>query len=310
MRTDAESGMRDLRRIVSGGPAPNAFEMPGVRLSDVLVRAPVPYVRPLVAWLQERPPYALALTDREGADIEIHHGGLQQRIVRTATGPDDGVRRAVRGSGRRRDRPADPDERNAVRVAEALCDGLLRSPAELLLLAGDIRVVYDIDKRIPGGVRRRVSVRHVPCVLTREDSGRRLAPQVDQHVRAWVAERNRGLLARMAEAGGSADWVVEGAAATLDALSRGRVRALVVVDDPADRRIAWFDRASGRTALSPDAWTRPGTPADGDPVIEAAPLIDVALRAALLAGADARLVPPGTPHAPIEGIGALCRFGG
>ncbi|WP_141576777.1 hypothetical protein [Actinomadura sp. WMMA1423] len=311
MTTDAESGMRTLRRIVSGEPVTTAVEMPEVRLPDVLLGAPVPYVRPLVAWLQERPPHVLALADREGADIEIHHGGIQQRIVRKEVGADDGMSGAVRGAGRRNRRaPADPGERNAVRVARAICDELLCSPMELLLIAGDIRVVYDVDKRVPGGLRRRVSVLHVPCVLTRGDAGHRLAPRVDRHVRAWVSERNRRLLTRITEGGGSGDWAVAGAQSTLDALSRGRVRVLVAVDDPRDRRVAWFDRSSARVALSPDAWTRPDAPADAVPVIEAAPLVDVALRAALLTGAEARLVPPGTPDAPVQGLGALCRFGG
>ncbi|WP_329092565.1 hypothetical protein OG979_02215 [Actinomadura citrea] len=280
-RAEAAEAEVQAAFLSAGGLAPTVLQMPGARLPDVLVRAPVPYVRPLVAWLQERPPYVLALADREGAGIEIHHGGIQQRIVRRTLGPDDDKSGAGRDSRRRRKHPAaDPDERHALRVAGALCEALLCSPIELLLIAGDIRAVHGIDRHLPGGLRRRVTIRHVPCVLDRDEPARRRAPRVEQHVHAWVAEENRRFLSRITGEGNSADWVVEGATATLEALSRGRARVLVVVD-----------------------------PRDA-PSADAAPLADVALRAALLTGAEARLLPPGTPNTPAEGIGALCRFGG
>jgi hypothetical protein len=39
-----------------------------------------------------------------------------------------------------------------------------------------------------------------------------------------------------------------------------------------------------------------------------APLADVVVRAALLTGADVRVLAPGTQGAPAYGIGALCRY--
>ena len=37
-------------------------------------------------------------------------------------------------------------------------------------------------------------------------------------------------------------------------------------------------------------------------------LVDCAVRTALLAGARVRIVPAGTTGAPLEGIGAICRY--
>jgi hypothetical protein len=37
--------------------------------------------------------------------------------------------------------------------------------------------------------------------------------------------------------------------------------------------------------------------------------VDAAVRSALLADAHVRVVPADAPDAPVEGIGALCRFG-
>ena len=37
-------------------------------------------------------------------------------------------------------------------------------------------------------------------------------------------------------------------------------------------------------------------------------MIDVAVRSALLSGADVRVISQGTPAEPVGGIGALCRY--
>ncbi|URM94562.1 hypothetical protein LUW76_09655 [Actinomadura madurae] len=291
--------------ISAGDPVPIVVEMPGARLPDLTVQSPIPYVRPLVAWLQERPPHVLVLADCEGADIEIHPGGTQQRIVHSITGLEDATSRpGLMTRTRQRCPVKDPAEHIAFRVANALYDELLGSPVGLLLLAGDIRVLHDIGKYLPGGLRRRVAIRYVPGGLMRVGRARCRGPLVEQHIHAWVAEQDQRLVSRIAQEAGSADWAMEGASATLRALSRGQVRSLVIVDDPQDRRVAWFDRESTQVALSKDALIHPGTP------VSSACLIDVALRGALLGGADVRLLPPATSNAPAEGIGALCRFGG
>jgi hypothetical protein len=40
--------------------------------------------------------------------------------------------------------------------------------------------------------------------------------------------------------GGPGGWGVEGALGTFEALAHGRVRVLVLAEEPSDRRAAWF----------------------------------------------------------------------
>jgi len=129
------------------------------------------------------------------------------------------------------------------------------------------------------------------------------------------AARTAGLLAELAEHGEPGGLAVSGVAGTLGALAQDRVRTLLVVDDPADRRTAWF--GAEPTQVSPDPPADLGNlPAElanpreelaGVPVLPGR-LPDVAVRAALLTGADVRVVPPDTPGQPAEGLGALCRW--
>ena len=94
---------------------------------------------------------------------------------------------------------------------------------------------------------------------------------------------------------------VEGVYATVRALADGILDTLLITDDPASHHTAWFgprpgDIAELSTAFSPD--TGP---------LEEAPLADVTVRSALLAGTDVRVLRPGTSGAPAQGIGGLTR---
>ena len=93
---------------------------------------------------------------------------------------------------------------------------------------------------------------------------------------------------------------VVGVTNTLAALAAGRIRTLVVTDDEADQRWAWF----GPDTLCVDESTLPGLPAGRR--LRPGRLIDVAVRAALLTDADVHVLDEadGLP----EGIGGLGRF--
>jgi hypothetical protein len=95
--------------------------------------------------------------------------------------------------------------------------------------------------------------------------------------------------------------VVDGVAETLAAPADGRVDTLVVLDDPADRRSAWF----GPDLLCVDDPTQTAGPGGA---LRSGRLVDVAVRAALLTDADVRIVDPATATGLAGGIGALCRF--
>ena len=105
-------------------------------------------------------------------------------------------------------------------------------------------------------------------------------------------------MARFEEAGGAA---VRGDRATLDALAAGRVATLLVVDDPADARPAWF----GDQVL---AASSPAAAQAQEHSCRRGRLVDVAIRAALLTRAEVLVLAPGqAPRLP-GGIGAVCRY--
>jgi peptide subunit release factor 1 (eRF1) len=305
--TRAEPGSGAVAAFaVDGEPEPTVIEMPGARTRDLAVHGPAPCLVPLLAWLQERPPYVLTLVDRKGADIETHRGGTATATTRTIDGPDDEIVRNAPGGWsqmRHQHRAEDSWEHNATRVAHALAGDLADSGAHMLLLGGDVRAMQYLTKHLPEGVRQEVTVGHVSGGRGRDGAWQRRKQQVREQVSRWADEETRGLLKRLDEGRGPSGLAVEGAVPTLRALARGQVGTLLVADDPADRRTAWFGPAPTQVSDR----RAPLVEAGATPVVRG-PLADVAVRAALLTGAEVHVLEPGTPGAPSQGIGALCRY--
>jgi hypothetical protein len=78
------------------------------------------------------------------------------------------------------------------------------------------------------------------------------------------------------------------------------VACLLVAEDRHDAT-AWYGASGTDIYADHDAAVAAGHP------VRAGHLTDVAVRAALLSDAQVRVV-GATPHGPIEGLGALCRF--
>jgi hypothetical protein len=92
---------------------------------------------------------------------------------------------------------------------------------------------------------------------------------------------------------------VEGVGDTIAALQAGRVRLLLVHDDPDDDRSAWVGDGATHIAASSD-----GDGAVGLGKLSEARLVDAAIRSALLAGGRAHSIPGHVGDGPAEGIGA------
>ncbi|WP_141580074.1 Vms1/Ankzf1 family peptidyl-tRNA hydrolase [Actinomadura sp. WMMA1423] len=291
---------------VDGEPEPLVVEMPGARPRDLAVHGPVPCLLPLLAWLQERPPYVLTLVDRKGADIETCRGGTTAATTRTVDGPDDEIVRNAPGGwsqSRHQHRAEDSWEHNATRVAHALAGDLADSGARVLLLGGDVRAMQYLTKHLPEGVRQEVTVGHVSGGRGRDGAWQRRKRQVREQVGRWADEETRGLLKRLDEGRGPSGLAVEGAVPTLRALARGQVATLLVADDPADRRTAWFGPAPTQVSDRRTPLVEEGA----SPVVRGR-LADVAVRAAVLTGAEVHVLDPEAPGLPSQGIGALCRY--
>jgi peptide subunit release factor 1 (eRF1) len=125
-----------------------------------------------------------------------------------------------------------------------------------------------------------------------------------------TVERDTGeLLDRFERERAQHDLAADGVAATFEALARSQVDVLLVSELLDDDRTARFGETGHSVALDRDTLLATGeiTPAEG-------PLVDVAIRAALLSGATVRVLEapdpgqPEDPRHPTEGLGALLRF--
>ena len=94
---------------------------------------------------------------------------------------------------------------------------------------------------------------------------------------------------------------VEGVTATLGALARRRVQALIVADDPDDERARLV---RPRNAMCRDT----GRAVSGNSTLAAGRLVDVAVRAAVVTDAQVHVLAPAQSGALTERIGALWRF--
>lgn len=244
-----------------------------------------PLVLPLLALLSRRPPYVKVVIDRLGAEITSVPRGATTGKTITVNGPDDEV---TRGGPRRWDHPKIEQravsswQHNAEAVAATAAAALKKVDAELLLVAGQPRIVKDMLEQLPRG--QRVVARHLPGGRSADGS----EPARQAAVASFVAE----YATEHAPQPGSRPSVT-GVADTLRALAAGQVRCLFIVDDPADTRIAWF----GPTLLCSDAR------AEG---LREGRLANVAVRAALLTDAEVQVAE--RDQIGGEGIGAQCRF--
>lgn len=244
-----------------------------------------PLVTPLLSWFARHPAHVIVAIDRHGGDITAVAAGADAGTITTVIGPDDEI---TRGGPRRGDHPrierraTQSWRHNAAAVASAAVTALKKVDARLLLVAGQPRIVKQMLEQMPHDPS--VTVEHVPGGRAADGSNNARHGAVQQ----TIARIAGGLPDTTT---GSWVWTV---ADTLNALACGQVGALVVADDPAEERVAWF----GPELLCADV---------AGPGLVPGRLVDVAVRAALLTDADVHVAGP--RQAGPDGIAALCRFG-
>jgi hypothetical protein len=255
---------------------------------------------PLIAYQQEHPSYVEVLTDRTGADITAVPLGAASGTSTDVVGPDDEIERNAPGGwaqARYQRRAIDSWQHNAAAVAEAVAQAMQQVDAELLLVGGDVRAVQLLREQLASSIHSGVIVDGLPGGRQADGSGQTRQAAVSQALSQFAAERTSELFDRFQTGRGQARTAVESIGPTLGALSESRVGTLFVVDDPSDDRLAW----SGSEQLGATTRKRAGTDAWSGRAI------DIAVRAAMLTGADVRVLPADAQR-PAEGIGALCRY--
>jgi hypothetical protein len=297
-----------LAAFAAEGVARLAAVLPGATGADRALWGPLPHLLPLLTWRQQHPAHVVAVVDRSGADLHLYPAGATEGRHVQVTGPDDEIERNQPGGTsqmRYQHRAEDSWEHNATAVAAALGTALHEVDAHVLMLAGDVRARQYLMKHLPVRVRSDVVLHQVSGGRSRDGARAERSRQVDDATVAAGFEETEALMHGFTEARGRRGNCVEGTYATLRALASGRLRTLLVCDGaggPGPRREAWYglgpaDVADRRSALAHHA----------EPYVRG-PLADVAVRGALLTGADIRVLDWGTPARPSQGIGGLCRY--
>jgi hypothetical protein len=186
-------------------------------------------------------------------------------------------------------------------VAEHVTAALERVGAHLLVVSGDVRAVQLLRERLPAWVRNSVLVEEIKGSRAIDGSQEARQELVADAVRREVRQELDDLWRTFVEQRSPGGLAVDGENPTLEALAAGRVATLLVVEEYDDERKAWF--GAGATDVQP---VDQPSPAWSD--ARQGALTDVAVRAALLTGADVRVLPPAAPDRPAEGLGGICRF--
>lgn len=261
----------------------------------------LPSLGQVLAWRQHRVPFLALACDRAGADIVAASAGEE---IETTAGADrhDPELHNVHGAGwahhRYRQRVENAWERHAREVLEVV-EGLVeRISPRIVLYGGDSKACALIEEHAPTALRP--LLQQAPLSRSADGSERHSEEAVRRALETTVAADTARLLAQLAELEAKS-LGNEGAEAVLTSLTAAQVGVLLLHDDPADERTAFFSRepfvvSSDRTSVE-----------DLGGEVEEARLVDVAIYGAFCTGAGVRMA-PGTPLQ--DGIGALLRFAG
>lgn len=249
----------------------------------------LPRLAPLFHAQQRSVPHLMVLTDRTGAEIIGVVDG-EAADAETVAGTDHHIHRGRFGGWSHRriqQRAENRWEDNAREVADRVAELARRVEARVVTVAGDVRARQLLLEHLDDDIR------DVTTVLDEGDDDA-VAEATVRLVADAVARDTRAVLEAHADRV-SAGTAVAGPDAVFDALTAGRVEVLLVVDDVDDDRRAFFSPdgspVCATTMTSPDM-------ADGR-------MVDVAIRSALLADSQVRIV----PATVLDGnIGALLRW--
>ncbi|HEY7873753.1 MAG TPA: Vms1/Ankzf1 family peptidyl-tRNA hydrolase [Actinomycetota bacterium] len=269
-------------------------------IPDCVRFGPLPHLSPYVEWQQDNPRYAVVLSDRIGAEINLVGGfdvdenvsvdGIEEPLTKVSPG----------GWSQRRyqQRAENTWEANAKEVARELANIVSEEEISFVVLAGDVRSRTFVKENL-GVDLPLVEVDSEPVVSIDE-----IRDDLESAVAAYVGGSTKQVLEKFHEERGQDDLAAEGVDATLKALRIGQVDTLLLTRD-VDDRIAWFTTQDlTQAALDKGPLTDLGL---GD--VAEAPAEEVLVRTALGTGARVAILPTlDGDHGPAEGVGALLRF--
>jgi hypothetical protein len=298
---DAHLRGQCLGAVAAAGGSLHAEHSPEPPPRDRVVWAPLPALVPLLAWRQSSPTHVAVLADRAGADLFVfRHGGTD--LHGEAGGAEDPLAKSSPGGWsqpRYQRRAENTWEHNAHDVAAEVTTLVDRFDPRLVVVAGDVRALELIREALPDRVAERLEV--VDGGRSEDGSEDAFAHAVHGRLAGAVAADTVHLLEKFGEELGQHDRAVDGPEATLAALARAQVEVLLVHEDPDDDRRALFGPEPTQVGVGADELAAMGVRQPTE-----APLVDVAVRAALVTGAGIRVVPAGA--SPTGGLGAILRW--
>ncbi|WP_396933313.1 hypothetical protein [Mycolicibacterium sp.] len=212
----------------------------GVLIDEVLDWAPatpvvrfseLPYVMPVIEHGTDEIPYALVAVDHNGADIEVHSGGVNTETVEGGAYP---VHKAggpeTSGYGDPQPRTEEARRTNIRAVADRLTTIVDDCAPELVFVVGEVQSRSDLVAALPKRVAARVVQLHTGARHSGFDE-RELADSVATH----LAARHRERLAEIEEqfrtaVGQGSGLAAEGLPGVCAALRAGAVETLIVGD--------------------------------------------------------------------------------
>jgi hypothetical protein len=273
---------------------------PDPPVGDLARWGALPVLAPLIEWRQRTVPHVLVLVDRAGADLVVSRAGDERHFE--VTGTDSPITKtAVGGWSQRRyqQRAEDSWEHNAGEVARVVARLAEAAGARLIVLAGDVRAKALLVERLPAPLAE--LVREAPGGRSPDGSDDELAVVATRLVANVVAADSAEVLRVFQEDLGRSDRAVAGGDAVLTALCEARVDTLLLTGDPVEQPTAWFGPAPVPVGRSADRLRDLGVSE-----VHEAPLVDVAVRAAVGTDAAVRVVP--VAPALDQGLGALLRW--
>lgn len=290
--------------VAAGGEVLLVESLPDAPAHDSARLDALPHLLPVVHGRGMDLRHILVVTDRQGADITVHAPGAELadevkggRIWKQGTTGAPG-----RGERKHLNRVEQSWEKNAEAVAERVEVFAKTLKPDVIILAGDTRAVEMLQRDLPGSMQPLVAV----VQGTRHADGSE--ELLEQHVRDQLEKRRldelRELLAKYAEERGQDDLAADGADATVGALRMAQVDTLLLAETVDQERGGYFGPDLTLLALDRQELLDLGVEQP-----QAAPLVQILIRAAVGTAADVRTLPADLGgDGPTEGIGALLRF--
>lgn len=261
----------------------------------------LPALAPVIEHRQAAIPFVVVTMDRRGADFFWTADGSGG--AHTVDGDQTYITKVQAGGWSHKtyqQRAENTWEHTAGEIATEL-EALVRdTAARVVIVASEERMGQFLRRHLPEEVRD--LLRDVSGSRTADGSQDERRDEIARWLRSAVAEDTVAALRLFEQERGQLDRAANGAAATFAALRESRVDTLLINDDGAASRTAFYDADEpGLVALERTTFDDLGRSPAGP-----ARMHDVAIRACLLTSAGIRIVPAHTTLD--EGIGAILRW--